>query len=84
MIRPHRHEILGLIGIVLPLGLAACSETVTTSDSPPSSAVLQRQYEKTLTKAEREAVISDLQSAAAKKKGEAEAENAVLTGATPN
>ena len=72
--------------MVLLLGLSACSETMTMSASPPSSAALQRHYEKTLTKAEQEAVISDLQSAAGKKQGEAEADNAVMTGSveTPN
>ncbi len=73
MMRPQRHPVLSLLGIVLPLGLSACSETVTISDSPASSAELQRHYEKTLTKDEQKALISDLQSAAPKKQGEAEA-----------
>ena len=83
MIRPHRHALRGLIGIVLLLGLSACSEAVTLSDSPPSSAALQRQYEGALTKAEQQAVISDLQKAAAKK-GEDKAEQAVMTEPAEN
>jgi hypothetical protein len=83
MIRPHRHALPGLIGVVLLLGLSACSEAVTLSDSPPSSAALQRQYQKALTKAEQEAMISDLQKAAAKK-DEAKAEKAVMTGPAEN
>ena len=66
--------------MVLLLGLSACSETMTMSASSPSSAALHRHYEKTLTKAEQEAVISDLQSAAGKEQGEAKAENGVMTG----
>ena len=82
MIRPHRHARLGLIGLLLPLGLSACSDTVAISDSPASSTKLQRHYEKTLSKAEQDAVISDLQTAAAKKEGEAKAEQAVVAGST--
>ncbi len=83
MIRQHHHALPGLIGIALFLGLSACSEAVTLSDSPPSSAALQRQYEGALTKAEQEAVISDLQKAAAKK-DEAKPEKAVMTGPAEN
>ena len=82
---PHSHArlVLGLLGIVLPLGLSACSETITAGESPASSAELEHH---TLTKAEQEALISDLQKAAAKKQGEAKAENAVVTKSaeTPN
>ncbi len=86
MMRPQSHPVLSLLGMVFLLGLSACSETVAISESPASSAELRRHYEKTLTKAEQEAVISDLQSAAAKKQGDAKAENAVMTGSvkTPN
>ncbi len=52
--------------ILLPLALAACADTLT-SDEAASSATLQREYDKTLTKSERDAAISDLQSASAKK-----------------
>jgi uncharacterized membrane protein YgcG len=55
-----------LAAILLPLVLAACAETLT-SDEATSSATLQRDYDKTLTKKERDAAISDLQSASAKK-----------------
>jgi hypothetical protein len=55
-----------LAAILLPLALAACADTLT-SDEAASSATLQREYDKTLTKSERDAAISDLQSASAKK-----------------
>jgi hypothetical protein len=50
------------------LGLSACAGGV--EDSPLSSTELQRQYDKTLTKTEQKAVISDLQGATAKKEGD--------------
>ena len=49
---------------------------MAVEDSPPSSKVLQRDYDKTLTKDERQAVITDLQSATAKKEGESDTEGA--------
>ncbi len=49
---------------------------MAVEDSPPSSKVLQRDYDKTLTKDEQQAVITDLQSATAKKEGESDTEGA--------
>jgi hypothetical protein len=56
---------LRLLAVMLPLTLGACADTLTAKDSA-SSATLQRDYDKTLTKAEKKAVIDD-RSAAAKK-----------------
>ena len=53
--------------VLLLLGLSACA---AVEDSPLTSSQLQRQYDKTLTKTEQQAVISDLQGATAKKEGE--------------
>jgi hypothetical protein len=58
---------LRLSALLLVLGLSACAGGV--EDSPLSSSQLQRQYDKTLTKTEQQAVISDLQGATAKKEG---------------
>jgi hypothetical protein len=58
---------LRLSAVLLLLGLSACA---SVEDSPLSSTQLQRQYDKTLTKTEQQAVISDLQGATAKKEGE--------------
>ena len=58
---------LCLIALLLPLGLGACADTVSSGETT-SSATLQRQYDNTLTQTERKAVISDLQSATAKQK----------------
>ena len=73
-------QVLRLCALLILCGLAACSETLTTSESsPPSSQQLQREYDKTLTKAEQQAVISDMQSATAKKAGDTGAENDAAT-----
>jgi hypothetical protein len=58
---------LRLSGVLLLLGLSACA---SVEDSPLTSSQLQRQYDKTLTKTEQKAVISDLQGATPKKEGE--------------
>ena len=54
-----------LIALLLTLALGACAETAT-SDEVTSSATLLREYDKTLTKSEQKAIISELQSAKAK------------------
>lgn len=56
---------LRLLALLLPLALGACADALSSKETA-SSATLQRQYDKTLTKTEREAVISDLQGATAK------------------
>jgi hypothetical protein len=55
-----------LLTVLFPLGLAACADTLTSKETA-SSTTLQRDYDKTLTKAEQKAAISDLQNAAMKK-----------------
>jgi hypothetical protein len=57
---------LRLLAVLIPLGLSACADTLT-SEEATSSATLQRDYDKTLTRTEQKAVITDLQSATAKK-----------------
>ena len=82
MSRPHAILFLRLLGVLLPLGLSACADMMASGDAPPSSRQLQRDYDKTLTKTEQKAVISDLQSATAKKQGEADAGDSATTGTT--
>src|SRR5262245_57582086 len=70
-VNPMRHvypPALRLSSVLLLLGLSACA---AVEDSPLSSSQLQRQYDKTLTKTEQQAVISDLQSTTSKKENEA-------------
>ncbi len=71
---------LRLLAILSPLALVACAGTVT-SDQVTSSTTLRRGYDKTLTKTEQQAVISDLEGAKAKQKGEDAQESAGTAGA---
>ena len=59
---------LRLLAVLLPLGLGACADTLTSKDTE-SSTTLQRGYDKTLTPSERKAAIDDLQNATAKQQG---------------
>lgn len=72
-------QALRLSALLILCGLAACSDTLTSESSPPSSQQLQREYDKTLTKAEQQAVISDMQSATAKKAADTGAKNEATT-----
>jgi uncharacterized membrane protein YgcG len=74
---------LRLLAVLLPLGLCACADTLTANDPVPSSSQLRRDYDKTLTKEEKKAVISDLQSETAKNQGEADSDETASTGAKP-
>lgn len=58
--------LMRLLAVLLPLGLGACAGSLTSKETA-SSATLQRDYDKTLTKDEQKAVISDMQAATAKK-----------------
>jgi hypothetical protein len=70
---------LRLLAVLLPLGLAACADTLTSKETA-SSATLQRDYDKTLTKAEQKAVIDDMRSSTAKQE-DGEAPETASTGA---
>jgi hypothetical protein len=72
---------LGLLAALLPLTLGACADTLTTKETA-SSATLQRDYDKTLTKAEQKAAIDDM-SASAKKNNPAAADQTASTEAKP-
>ena len=72
---------LRLLAVLLPLGLGACADTLTSKETT-SSTTLQRDYDKTLTKSEKKAVIDDLQSATAKQQA-GEAPETASTGAQP-
>ena len=60
---------LRLLALLLPLSLGACADTLRRSEVKPSSQLL-KDYDKTLTKAEQKAAISDLEAAQAKARGE--------------
>ena len=71
---------LRLLALLFPLGLAACADTISSSEVTPSSQLL-KEYDKTLTKSEQKAAISDLEAAQAKARGEASPESTGATGA---
>jgi hypothetical protein len=57
---------LRLAALAAPLGLGSCADTIS-ADQATSSATLQRGYDRTLSKSEQKAVISDLEKAAEQK-----------------
>jgi len=80
MLRTLSRTGLRLLAVLLPLGLGACADTLTSKEVSSSSALL-KDYDKTLTKSEQEAAISDLKNAKAKAQGEAPPEATGSTGA---
>jgi hypothetical protein len=66
---------LRLLALLLPLALGACADTLTSKEAA-SSATLQRDYNKTLTKAEQKAAIDDMSAAAKKNDPEAAGQTA--------
>ena len=69
MLRTLPRPGLRLLAVLLTLGLGACADTLTSNEVSSSSALL-KDYDKTLTKSEQQAVISDLKNAKAKQQGE--------------
>jgi hypothetical protein len=61
MLRMLPRFALHLLAALVPLALAACADTLTSGGQPAASnAELQRDYDKTMTKTEQAAAISDL------------------------
>jgi hypothetical protein len=50
-----------MLAVLLPLGLGACADTMTSGEPVASSTTLLRDYDKTLTKSEQKQAISDLE-----------------------
>ena len=75
-------SLLRLLTVLLPLSLAACADTLTSKETA-SSTTLQRDYDKTLTKAEQKAAIDDMQSVSKKKTDPAAADETASTEAKP-
>lgn len=80
MLRALPSSILRLLALLLPLGLGACADTISSDEVKPSSQLL-KDYDKTLTKSEQKAAISDLEAAQAKARGESSSEPTGSTGA---
>jgi hypothetical protein len=61
MLRMLPRLALRLLAALVPLALAACADTLTSGQPPmASNAELQRDYDRTMTKTEQAAAISDL------------------------
>jgi hypothetical protein len=60
MLRMLPRLALRLLAALVPLALAACADTLTTEQPVASNAQLQRDYDKTMTRTEQAAAISDL------------------------
>jgi hypothetical protein len=73
MLRTLPSHALRLLALLIPLGLGACADTISSSEVTPSSQLL-KEYDRTLTKSEQKAAISDLEAAQAKAHGEVSAE----------
>lgn len=80
MLRTLPSFALRLLALVIPLGLGACADTLSSNEVSSSSELLKG-YDKTLTKSEQQAVISDLEDAQAKARGETPPAAADSTGA---
>jgi len=71
---------LRLLTVLLTLGVVACADTITSNEASSSNQLL-KDYDKTLTKTEQQAVISDLQGAKAKQQDEVSPATTGSTGA---
>ena len=83
MLRMVGRSALRLLAVLLPLGLGACADTLTSGQPVASSSELLREYDKTLTKTEQEAVISELQKDQAKATGQEDTTQQQVTASTP-
>jgi hypothetical protein len=66
MLRTLPRLALRLLAVLLPLGLGACADTLTSGQPLASSTELLHGYDKTLTKTEQQAAINELKSDQAK------------------
>jgi hypothetical protein len=73
---------LRILAALVPLALGACADTLTNGKPIASNAELQREYDKTMTKTEQAAAISDLAQEKARQE-QAVQEDDSGTGGTP-
>jgi hypothetical protein len=66
MLRMCLRLAIRLLAVLLPAGLGACADTMTAGQPLASSTELLRDYDKTLTKTEQKAVITELKNDQAK------------------
>jgi hypothetical protein len=62
MLRTRLRLAVRPLALLLPLGLGACANTMTTGQPLASSTELLRDYDKTMTKSEQKAAINELKN----------------------
>jgi hypothetical protein len=82
MLRMLSRFALRILTALVPLALGACADTLTNGKPLVSNAELQREYDKTMTKTEQAAAISDLAQEKARQE-RAVQEDDLGTGGTP-
>ena len=70
-----------MLAVLVPLGLAACADTLSSGRPLASNSELQRQYDKTLTKSERDSAISDLEQEKRRQEEAVQQDNAATAAA---
>jgi hypothetical protein len=71
---------LRLLAALVPLALAACADALTSGQPVATNAQLQRDYDKTMTKTEQAAAISDLAQEKLKQEQAVQQDNSGQTG----
>jgi hypothetical protein len=80
MLRMLPRFALRLLAALVPLALAACADVLTSGQPVATNAQLQRDYDKTMTKTEQAAAISDLAQEKLKQEQAVQQDNSGQTG----
>jgi hypothetical protein len=80
MLRMLPRFALRLLAALVPLALAACADVLTSGQPVATNAQLQRDYDKTMTKTEQAAAISDLAQEKLKQEQAVQQDNSGETG----
>ena len=80
MLRMLPRLALRLLAALVPLALAGCADALTSGQPVATNAQLQRDYDKTMTKTEQAAAISDLAQEKLKQEQAVQQDNSGETG----
>lgn len=80
MLRMLPRLALRVLAALVPLALAACADVLTSGQPLATNAQLQRDYDKTMTKTEQAAAISDLAQEKLKQEQAVQQDNSGQTG----
>ena len=80
MLRMLSRFALSILTALVPLVLGACADTLTNGKPNASNAELQREYDKTMTKTEQAAAISDLAREKARQEQAVQEDDSGTTG----